>query len=261
MYPDGKPAYVPQGDCVSTIPSNFLEFYNYDHTRARQAYEATQEWRKQCNVWKIHTLPNRWYPRIKEAYPHFVHGHSKAGYPIIYEQPGRMRLKELFRSGCKIDDMIFHYQFFMEFLSNIICTREEVRSLSNSSSHVNGEVSSWGLMVVMDVEGIGFSSLSKDVLSYLKQAGEVNKSHYPLCTKRAILINMPYFLAGAFSTVKGLVPDSVQVDVASSSQRRQVLCKYIDEDQIPPEYGGTSPHRLGEHPYELSLRDLVQEHQ
>lgn len=262
VYADGTPAYVPQGDCVRTVPANFLEFYNFDHARARRAWEATQEWRKERNVWRIHTLPNRWYPRIKEAYPHFIHGHSKQGYPIIYEQPGRMRLKELFRSGCKIDDMIFHYQFFMEFLANIICTRQEVRSLSSSQDNGSGgDVPNWGLMVVMDVQGIGLSSLSKDVLSYLKQAGEVNKSHYPLCTKRAILVNSSFWLAGAWSTVKGLVPDSIQVDVASASQCCQVLCKYIDEDQIPPEYGGSSPHRLGEHPYESRLRQLVLDQQ
>lgn len=257
VYADGSPAYVPAGDCSGTVPTNFTVFYQYDANRARRAWEATQAWRRSQHVWKIHTLPNRWFPRIKEAYPHFIHGHSRTGCPIIYEQPGRMRLKELFRSDCQLADMIFHYQFLMEFLSNIICAREEVRSISASSSE--NDMSPWGLMVVMDVKGFGLSSLSTDVLSYLQQAGQVNKAHYPLCTKQAVLVNASYWLAGAFSTVKGLVPDSVQVDVASSRQCAKVLTKYIDPEQIPSEYGGTSPYRLGEHPYELSLRQLVEE--
>jgi hypothetical protein len=264
VYADGTPAYVPQGDCIDIVPTNFLEFYNHDHTRARRAWEATQEWRRTHNVWKIHTLPNRWFPRIKEAYPHYVHGHSKAGFPIVYEQPGRMRLKELFRSGCEIDDMIFHYQFLMEFFSNIICTRDDVRSSRSSSTTAsnsthNGDGSTWGLMVVMDVQGFGLNNLSKDVLTYLQRAGEVNKSHYPLCTKRAFVVKTPYFLAGCWSGLKTLLPESVQVDILSESKYANALREFIDDDQIPREYGGSSPYRLGEHPYELSLKALVEE--
>lgn len=168
-----------------------------------------------------------------------------------------MRLKELFRSGCQIDDMIFHYQFLMEFFSNIICKREEVRSLSSQCN--SGDVSNWGLMVVMDVQGFGLGNLSKDVLSYLKQAGEVNKSHYPLCTKRAFIVKTSVFLAGAWSGLKGILPDTVQVDILSESKYLNSLREFIDDDQIPPEYGGSSPYRLGSHPYELGLRQLVEE--
>ena len=238
---------------MNIVPPNFLEFYNDDQARARRAWEATQEWRRTKNVWRIHTLPNRWFPRIKEAYPHYVHGHSKLGFPIVYEQPGRMRLKELFRSGCQIDDMIFHYQFLMEFFSNIICQREEVRSLSSQNGSGNG------LMVVMDVAGFGLGNLSADVLSYLRQAGEVNKAHYPLCTKRAFIIKTSMFLAGAWSGLKGILPDTVQVDILSQSKYLNALREFIDDDQIPPEYGGSSPYRLGSHPYELSLHQLVEE--
>eukprot|EP00558_Chaetoceros_sp_UNC1202_P013812 CAMPEP_0197236062 /NCGR_PEP_ID=MMETSP1429-20130617/3328_1 /TAXON_ID=49237 /ORGANISM="Chaetoceros sp., Strain UNC1202" /LENGTH=444 /DNA_ID=CAMNT_0042694807 /DNA_START=60 /DNA_END=1394 /DNA_ORIENTATION=- len=34
--------------------------------------------------------------------------------------------------------------------------------------------------------------------------------------------------------------------------------KYIDDDQIPKEFGGSSPYALGEHPYEKDLGDLVE---
>ena len=35
------------------------------------------------------------------------------------------------------------------------------------------------------------------------------------------------------------------------------LGKDVDLDQIPKEYGGTSPHELEEHPYESRLREYV----
>jgi hypothetical protein len=107
-------------------------------------------------------MPNRWFYKIKEAYPHFVHGNSKAGYPIIYEQLGRMNLKDLFRNGCEISDMVWHYTFFMEFVSNRICTRADVRSKLHPDSPQQGS-SFWGTMVVMDVKGAGLTHLSGDV--------------------------------------------------------------------------------------------------
>ena len=30
-----------------------------------------------------------------------------------------------------------------------------------------------------------------------------------------------------------------------------------DDDQIPPDYGGSSPYRLGEHPYEVGLTNMI----
>ena len=258
IYSDGTPAYVPQGDCAATVPPNYLAFYKGNRNRAEKAWEVTQQWRCEKKVWKIHSMPNIWFPKIKQAYPHFAHGHSKAGYPVIYEQPGRMNLKELFQNGCAIDDMVRHYTFFMEFVSNRICTREEIRAKMGPDAPPHNS-SSWGIMVVMDIKGAGLSHLSGDVIKYLKRAGDINTAHYPMSMKRAFLVNSPFWLAGAWSGIKGILPDSVHVDILSESKYPDALKEFIDEDQIPPEYGGTSPYPLGEHPYEIELRQLAEE--
>jgi len=49
--------------------------------------------------------------------------------------------------------------------------------------------------------------------------------------------------------IKGIVP---------SSNALEAMRKYIDDDQIPPEYGGSSPYAFREHPYEVGLNDLVE---
>jgi hypothetical protein len=163
VYSDGSPAFVPQGNCAEVIPFNYYNFFGGDKYRAHVAWVASQRWRYEMSVWKIHRMPNRWFAPIKEAYPHFIHGHSKLGYPVIYEQPGRMNLKELFRSGCEIDDMVHHYTFFMEFISNCVCTSDEIRSMMGPDTPAHNS-SSWGVMVVMDIAGAGPSHLSGDVI-------------------------------------------------------------------------------------------------
>lgn len=256
IYEDGSPAFVPQGECIATIPTNYLAFYNNNEDKARHAWEQTQKWRRERNVWKIHTMPNRWCTKIKEAYPHCFHGHSKSGHVIIYEQPGSMNLKELLRNGCEISDLVHHFIFNTEFNANCLSQKEEIRSIRRRCD-VGQE--SWGSMVVMDVKGAGLSKLSTDVMKYLKESGNITSAHYPLSLKRAFVVNCPFWLAGAWSSIKVAIPDSVHVDILSESKYGEALREFIDEDQIPPEFGGTSPYKLGEHPYEQELLKLVEQ--
>ena len=258
VYPsDNTPCYCTPGNAAREVPANFVAFFHGNHERASKAWHATQQWRRDKHVWKIHTQPHEWYGRIKEAYPHFIHGYSKAGFPVVYEQPGKMRLKELFRSGCKIDDMLFHYKFFIEYMANNLSFQDECRNLLCPNSE-RLETSKWGFMVVMDVKGAGLSNLSGEVIMYLKQAGDINSAHYPLSIKRAFVVNAPFWLAGAWSGLKGILPDTVQVDLLSESKYPNALKEFIDEEQIPPEYGGTSPYKLGEHPYEIAMQELAE---
>ena len=257
VYPDGSPAFVPAGDSADIIPERFMKFYNNNQIRALKAWQATQSWRKDQSVWNIHAKPNKYYYKVKEAYPHFVHGYSKAGYPVIYEQPGKMNLKSLFASGCQVPDMLRHYIFFMEFISNRVCAKPEIRSLIGKNGTPQYS-SSWGSMVVLDIKGAGLGLLNGDVIKYLKEAGDTNSQHYPLSMKRAFVINAPFFVAGAWSGLKNsIVPASVQVDLLSESRYLNALREFIDDDQIPPEYGGSSPYKLGEHPYEVEFEKLA----
>ena len=162
-YADGTPAYVPQGDVATIVPSNYVEDCKGDREKAMRRWQETQKWRREQNVWRIHTIPNTFFYEIKKAYPHFAHGYSKAGYPVMYEQPGKMDLKSLFRGDCTIDDMVHHYIFFQEFLSHCLCASTEIRKIAGKESEPYHS-SCYGLIVVMDIKGAGVSMVSGDVL-------------------------------------------------------------------------------------------------
>jgi len=253
IFDDNSPAFVPAGESPGTPSVSFQRTF----MRASSTnWIKTQRWRKEQNVWKIHTMPHPFFSKIKEAYPHVIHGYSKEGYPVMYEKPGQMNLKELFRGDCNISDMVKHYIFFMEFFSNCICTRPEIGEILRRRPEKDSACP-WGFSVVMDIKGVSLSNFSGDVLRYLKQAGDVNSSHYPMSMQRAWVVNAPFWIAGAFGTIKAVLPDSVQVDLLSSKNQTDRLREYIDDDQIPPEYGGSSLYALGEHPYEKKLIELV----
>jgi len=251
VYPDGSPAFVPPGECVGSVPQNYLDFYCGNEDKALRKYVETQEWRKENGVWEIHRMPHPMFERIKEAYPHIIHGYSRTGQVVIYENPGKMNLKQLFRSGCVVSDMVTHMTFFLEYIGSCVSTRNEIREL-------NGGNLDFGTMVVMDVKGASVTSLTGDVLSYLSQSGALQSAHYPNVLKRVFVVNCPFWLAGAWSTVKGIVPESVHVEILSESNALEAMRKYIDDDQIPAEYGGSSPFALGQHPYETGCFDVAE---
>jgi hypothetical protein len=228
VYEDGTPAFAQQGDCENVLPPHYLAACGGRRKKAMDMWKSSRKWRQENEVWRIHQKPNRWFPKIKKAYPHFVHGYTKDGYPVIYERPGRMFLKKLFREGCEVSNMTTWYIFFMEYLSNCICTRPEIRSrrgLDTTNSLLNS--SSWGFVVVMDMEGVGPSILSSDVVSYLTQAGVIQATHYPLSMKRTFMVNAGPVIAGLWSGLRVALPKSAQVDILSAKKYHSSLRECI----------------------------------
>jgi len=95
-------------------------------------------------------------------------------------------------------------------------------------------------------------------MRYLKQAGDINTAHYPVSITTAILLQSPFWLSGSFGVIKNILPSSTKAEILSASNQLEGLLEYIDEDQIPKEYGGSSPYPLGQHPFELELQELVE---
>mmetsp|Transcript_1658 Transcript_1658/g.4185 ORF Transcript_1658/g.4185 Transcript_1658/m.4185 type:complete len:1052 (-) Transcript_1658:1353-4508(-) len=281
VYPDGTLARIPAGECLSTVPPGYLVTYK-NESKARARYEQTQRWRHEECIYSVHARPHTWFPRVKAAYPHVVHGFTTDGMPVVYESPGRMNLKELFRNGCRLEDMLFHYCYLMEYLSNLESILTELHSDYDRGNRVEDDVDDewqdelaayahakqgrlnsdsvpFGFCVVMDISGATPSSLSGDVMTYLKRAGEISSSHYPGSMRRAVAVQAPFWIGVAWKAIKGLLPANVTVDLFSGAQTMGGgLKKYIDEDQIPVEYGGTSKFPLGEHPFEIGLKKLVE---
>ena len=263
VYPNGEPSHVPPHHCRSMVPQSYIETFSSTdptHSKAKAKWEESQQWRQEQSVWRIHSTPHSHYGAIKRAYPHYVHGISKAGYVIVYEQPGKMELKGLFRSGCTVDDMIHHYVYLMEYIGNALSKDPQVIEARRHWCRENGksELEHWGIMVVMDVSGAGPSMLSGDVLRYLKRAGDTNSAHYPSTIKRVFVVNSPFYLAGLFSGIRNILPESVHVELLGGSSQVQHLTEFIEMDQIPKEYGGTSRYSLGKHPFETGMLQLVE---
>jgi hypothetical protein len=255
VFEDGSPSPVQAELCVGHVPAAWKTTHK---SKAVQKWEETKQWRIENKVWKIHTMPHPLFSKIKQAYSHHIHGFSKKGYPVVYESPGTMTLKKFFSDGSiTVNDMLYHYRYFLEYMSNVLCSRPELRERLDKRTG-NEANCHWGFVVVMDISGLNLGILSGDVLRYLNNAGAINANHYPMSTNMALVANAPFWISGAFGSVKSFLPENTQVDILSKSEQVQQMRKYIDDDQIPKEFGGSSPYALGEHPFEKELEELVE---
>ncbi|GMH68792.1 hypothetical protein TL16_g05007 [Triparma laevis f. inornata] len=249
----GEVSNVPPTLKVSQPPENFIKAAGSMHA-AKKMWAAHLAWRKSSRIGSIHTRPHTHFDLVKVHYPHFIHGCSRDGYPVVYEQPGKMDLKGLFDKGLTIDDMIHHFIYHMEFLTQV--TRQRIRretKMPPPSEAISG------LVVVMDVKGLSLSKLNGPVLKYLKAAGDMTNNHYPGSQHRVLIVNAPFWFSGAWGGIKNVLPrETAEAANVASTNFLSSLTAHIDPGQIPREYGGSSNHPATLHPYELELRNYVE---
>ena len=97
-----------------------------------------------------------------------------------------MNLKQLFQQECHVSDMLVHLTYFLEYVDNCVSTCSDIQALQKDESS-----SSFGTMVVMNVQGAHVSCLTPDVLQYLSQSGSLQSAYYPHVLKRIIVVNCP----------------------------------------------------------------------
>lgn len=252
VYSDGSAAPVPSGFMRSSIPREYTQFCKGDRVKAEKMWLATQRWRIDENIWKIHSLHHKRYDVIKNAYGHILHGVTRNGFPVIYEFPGKSTLKAAFERDITLNDMFHHYAYFYEFITNCACESKEVQDMRSKNNIISLER---GAIVIMDLSGFSMSHLSSMVVKYIKGAGDIGSAHYPLCLKKAVIINAPFWISGAWSGVKKILPEAVRDStVILSSNYLGSLHEFLDDDQVPREMGGSSPYALDQHPFECNLR-------
>lgn len=146
---------------------------------------------------------------------------------------------------------IRHNIFLTEYICNCIYERSEVARLHSGKQN-------WGFCAILDMGGFSVKCLSKNVLHYICRVSDINAKNYPLTLKKIFFINSPKWFVGIFNSIKWMIPENNrETSIFLSKDYLPTLLNYFDESQIPKEYGGSSPHAFGQHPFEKDLNDLI----
>ena len=261
VYADGSPAFVPPGNSISRIPNDYYEYTSDNHARAQQMWQATQQWRQEQETWKIFQRPNRRFHHAKQHYPSCYHGICKEGVVLEYSFPGQMDPNELLPNKDVTKELLDHHMFMQEYISTRLYTdHESWKQLGKKPRRIHDIRDRLDLInIVIDLKGANISLFRADVFSFLKSMIDRSTSHYPAMANACLVINAPFWVSGVFATIKPLLPDTLSVEIVAESNTLPTLRKYIDDDQIPVEYGGSCVYPFHKHPLELRLHKAVQE--
>ncbi|CAM9921020.1 unnamed protein product, partial [Phaeothamnion confervicola] len=206
-------------------------------------WEETMQWRRENNVDSVLREQQPNFNIIKECYPHFLHGRSRTGEIICYENPGKMDFGRLNSLGVGPDKLQRHYCFVNDYIWG---------RLSPGDNDT--------LMTVLDVGGLTLSTLKGNTVMhrYLAATAEVMQKHYPERQSRIMIVNAPWWFASAYRLAASVLTANTTAKLqVSGTNFLPALLQFVDEVQIPREYGGQSPYPLGEAPEEAGIAGLV----
>lgn len=243
-------------DEQNSLPTNYMRFHKGKRHKAEKAWKATRQWRQDEGISAMLSEPRPLIGEVKAEYPFFLHGHTKEGYPVIYERTGQVDPQKLFgERQLRTKDIMDNYVYFLEFLSSVLTQNKAIKELQHApASELHRDT--WGLMYVMDVKGVNASHVTGEMLQCRLRALHVHSAHYPHNLKRMLLINTPSWVSRMFWMLRG---NSLgfDFDFRSESQYLAELREHIEMDQIPKEFGGSSPYALGEHPYDIQFSSFA----
>lgn len=235
-----NPGVPPRPAQESDVPERFVRGCNGNTEEARQRWKVTLAWRAENNVDNILNEPQPDFKIIKQCYPHFFHGSSKAGHPVYYEQLGKINIARLRENGVTVERLLRYYVFLTEYLWNEI------------EPDPNGQ-----LVTILDLEGVGLKDLGGEALDFMKQASKIVQEHYVERCHKMFLVNVPYVFSFIWKMVQPLINENTRRKITILSSDYTQIQNTIDSDQLPARYGGTSPP-LGDSPQEEAFRNFVE---
>ncbi|CBJ32831.1 conserved unknown protein [Ectocarpus siliculosus] len=230
-------------DCP--VSSRYLAACKGNTVAAKAMWDETVKWRTDTGAERSLSTPQPTLDIIKQCYPYFVHGRSKKGEVVVYEQTGKMQFGRLADAGVSPFDMQMHYAFFNDF----------VFSKLNDEDDDDAK-----LMTVLDVGELRLATIKNNtvVTKYLAATAEVMQKHYPERQSRILVVNAPWWFAGIWKGVSGVLSSGTQAKLQIRGKNfLPTLLEHVDASQIPSEYGGDSPQALGESTDEMALCRLA----
>lgn len=226
VYNDGTPAAVPPGESPDVIPSDYKTRFG---RKAAEAWKATQSWRQDVRL----------YQRLCQkapaaSYPLLFHGHSKEGFPVVYEQPGHVDVSTFFATHTA-DDVVQLFLYRLEYMRNVL------------SQQSGGS----GCVYVLDFDKMGLPHIGGEMCNSKLAALNLIAAHYPCFIRYIVVVGAPSW----FKPAARMCPYHEKLGSALHILKRgreDELQEFIEYNEIPAEYGG--PIGLGLHDYEVVFR-------
>lgn len=223
------------------VPDSFIEICDGNLAEAENRWAATLDWRRLNNVDSILSEPQLHFHKVKALYPHFIHGRSKKGNLVFYEQPGSADINTLL-TELGMQGLLRHYIFVSEWIFQNIKPHETEKYIC-----------------VWDLTGLSFYDIfGGDTLRVTTEIMKVTAAHYPDNSDKMFIINAPSWFTTLWRIISPFVNASTRRKLSIyGSNYISELEAYIAIDAIPQSLRGTSTTQPGMSEEETLLSNHV----
>jgi len=244
------------GDITNDLPPmcllSFAQGYAHEKDRYGETIKRVEYYlkkRKEYDFGKICLKPMDYENKCLNAWPVYMYGYDKQGHPVMYDEIGKMKPKEL--------DPVFddHINELRLFRFRVLHRLQNVKRIQSIRKGYKGDINKFKgknviarHIIIMDVSNVTSSVLSR---KYRKLIGDVigdESNLWPNTLYKMFFINAPFAFRLAWKILSNFAhPITVKKIVMCSSNYIDEMKKYIDIDQIPSKYGGKGniPIKLG----------------
>jgi len=197
------------------------------------------------------------YDLFRKHWPDINHKHTKTGLPVFYLKVGPVAV-ELINKNFSEDEI----KSFTIYRSEDL-TRHILDAATKFKKPIETNVGVW------DFKGLNWSH--RHLVNTFKFSALLTKEHFVERVEKLIFINVPWIFPALFKMVKPFVDSRTlhKIEIVQGPAEKR-LKEFIDEDDLPVEYGGKCkceggcvPHvsrEMLEKELEMEKKDLEKEH-
>jgi hypothetical protein len=184
------------------------------------------KWREKEKVDDIFLkiVPDEHISQIRKCMSDGFSGQDKEGYPTYWGKLGLMNLSRL-KGDVGLDSLITYHIQVAEFNQRSYYARFP-------SPHPHQ------ITAIVDLKGFGPSSISGDFWSCMSAVTTIDADNYYECFHKVLILNAPGFFRFFWRTASSLLQPETREKFIVLKQYSELL-QYLNENQIPIEWGGT----------------------
>jgi hypothetical protein len=166
-------------------------------------------------------------------FPVWIQGVDKQQRPVSYRQFGKLEIWNVLKLT-SLDSLIRFHAWE---------TEQALRLMYEARDKHGYNIETF--LLVCDAEGWNLSLATSDAFAFIKGMVVTDADHYPERLGTLLLINAPSALTFAWRIIQTFIDaktkEKIHIYGSNRSEWLPVLLKYVDEDKIPVQYGGTLP--------------------
>lgn len=205
------------------LPSRFLRMQKGHRQKAKDAFEATVQWREEHDV---NTILARSHPKFdlcRTIFPVYITGRDLANNLIVVQRVGLIDFELGRHNNVTGDDLLMHYVYLCEYCWNIL-----------EPGPPDGVMTT-----VMDLKGVEMKTFrDAEVRTFLRKFVKMMSDNYPQRSYRTVIINAPSWANIAFKFVKPLLRESTKKKIMllnGGATQDKVLIELLGRKSVPRE--------------------------